>query len=235
MPRPLDDTSSAKDTRECVFLSVVDTGSGMDAETRSKIFEPFFTTKKPGVGTGLGLSVVEGIVKQHGGVVRLESGPGQGTAFHICLPVIVHDPEEADLSETHGKDAPEVPVSGGERVLLVEDEEGVRAFASRALSEWGYDIVGAPSAEEALEVLETDKRGFDLVFSDIVLPGKSGTQLAEEICSRDPNARILLTSGYLFPERPGASQSTCEIEFPLLKKPYSTSALRSAVHEALGQ
>jgi PAS domain S-box-containing protein len=233
MPRSLGDTSPESDATECVCLSVIDTGIGMDEETRSQIFEPFFTTKKPGVGTGLGLSVVDGIVKQHGGVVRLETGPGRGTAFHISLPVIVHEPAEDEPSEACREAVPEVPSSGGERVLLVEDEDGVRAFASRALSEWGYDIVGAPSAEEALVVLETDKEGFDLVFSDIVLPGKSGTQLAEEICSRNPDARILLTSGYLFPERPGASQSTCEIGFPLLKKPYSTTALRLAIHEAL--
>ena len=126
----------------------------------------------------------------------------------------------------------EAPVAKGERVLLVEDEDSVRAFATRALTDWGYDIVEAASAEEALVALEADPSGFDLIFSDIVLPGRSGTQLAEEISAKNPDTRILLSSGYLFPGESG-DESTCDLGFPLLKKPYSVGGLRAAIHEIL--
>jgi len=225
--------SGKEDDHEHVCLRVTDTGTGMDRETLSQVFEPFYTTKRAGVGTGLGLSVVEGVVEQHGGWVHVESEPGHGTSFRICFPKVLHDVSDGDPPATCEEPAGEAPTAGGERVLLVEDEDGVRAFATRALVEWGYDIVAAPSAEEALAVLDTDPDGFDLVFSDIVLPGKSGTQLAEEICARNPDARILLTSGYLFPDRPGGELTASAIGFQLLKKPYSTNALRSAIHEAL--
>jgi PAS domain S-box-containing protein len=215
-----------------VCLRVSDTGCGMDSTTLSQIFEPFFTTKRPGVGTGLGLSVVDGIVEQHGGWIRVESQPEQGTSFYVYLPMVTREPETAQdaASEVPTVEAPE---ARGERVLLVEDEETVRAFASRALREWGYDVMEATSAEEAAAALEREPCGFDLVFSDIVLPGKSGTQLAEEISARDPGARVLLTSGYLFQEDRRLEQQDFGICFPLLKKPYSVRGLRAAVHEAL--
>jgi len=219
--------------RDYVCLRVTDTGIGMNVRTLSQIFEPFFTTKKPGVGTGLGLSVVVGIIEQHGGWVHVDSEPGRGTVFHICLPTAADRPADDDSPRDCEEPVCEAPASRGERVLLVEDEDSVRAFATRALTEWGYDIVEAASAEEALASLEEDPTGFDLIFSDIVLPGRSGTQLAEEISARNPDARILLTSGYLFPEGDRADQSTSDIKFPLLKKPYSAGTLRSAIHKAL--
>jgi two-component system cell cycle sensor histidine kinase/response regulator CckA len=228
---PSSDENSTDPHFACMRVS--DTGTGMDSKTLAQVFEPFFTTKRPGVGTGLGLSVVDGIVEQHGGWLTVDSTPGLGTAFNIYLP-------RADQRETDDRELPaeedvshDLPESGGERVLLVEDEEGVRTFAGRALRELGYDIVEAASAEEALEALDADKRGFDLVFSDIVLPGKSGTQLAEEIAARDPHSRVLLTSGYLFPDGRGSSVSTADLGFNLLRKPYSVRSLRSAIHRAL--
>ncbi len=221
------------DTRAFACMRVSDTGVGMDGRTMSHIFDPFFTTKRPGVGTGLGLSVVDGIVEQHGGWVAAESEPGRGTTFSIYLPMAERRSNDEDDRCASCESCGEVPAANGERILLVEDEDTVRAFATRALTDWGYDILDVASAEEAIETLEGDPLGFDLVFSDIVLPGKSGTQLAEEIHARDRNARILLTSGYLFPDRYGNDQPPPDTGFPLLKKPYSTRGLRSAIHAAL--
>jgi CheY-like chemotaxis protein len=142
-------------------------------------------------------------------------------------------PEDSDDQCVDDEPESEAPAARGERVLLVEDEDSVRAFATRALTDWGYDVVETASAEEALVALESDPSGFDLIFSDIVLPGRSGTQLAEEISAKNPDTRILLSSGYLFPEESGDDPSTFEIGFPLLKKPYSARGLRVAIHEAL--
>jgi nitrogen-specific signal transduction histidine kinase len=220
--------------RDYVCLRVTDTGVGMDSKVMAQIFEPFYTTKRPGVGTGLGLSVVDGIAEQHGGWVNVQSKPERGTSFSVYLPGAPERlPEDTDDQCADDEAESEAPAARGERVLLVEDEDSVRAFATRALTDWGYDVVEAASAEEALVALESDPSGFDLIFSDIVLPGKSGTQLAEEISVRNPDTRILFSSGYLFPEESGNDPSTFEIGFPLLKKPYSARALRVAVHEAL--
>ncbi len=218
--------------RGYVCFRVTDTGMGMDSKTMAQIFEPFYTTKKPGVGTGLGLSVVDGIAEQHGGWVNVESEPGRGTSFSICLPVAPERPPESSDDQCADAEAvSEAPAAGGERVLLVEDEDSVRAFATRALTDWGYNVVEAASAEEALVALESDPSGFDLIFSDIVLPGRSGTQLAEEISARNTDTRILLSSGYCFSD--GDDESPSEIGFPLLKKPYSARGLRTAIHEVL--
>jgi PAS domain S-box-containing protein len=220
--------------RDYVCLRVTDTGLGMDSKTMAQIFEPFYTTKRPGVGTGLGLSVVDGIAEQHGGWVDVQSEPERGTSFSVCLPVAPErPPEDNDDQCVDNEVVMEAPAASGERVLLVEDEDSVRAFATRALTDWGYDVVEAASAEEALVALESDPSGFDLIFSDIVLPGRSGTQLAEEASTRNPDTRILLSSGYLFPEESGDDQSTSKIGFPMLKKPYSARGLRTAIHEVL--
>ncbi len=237
MAKP-DDVSRDEDAEErdrnYVCLRVTDTGVGMDGKTMAQIFEPFYTTKRPGVGTGLGLSVVDGIAEQHGGWVNVQSEPERGTSFSVYLPVAPERlPEDSDDQCVDDEPESEAPAARGERVLLVEDEDSVRAFATRALTDWGYDVVETTSAEEALVALESDPSGFDLIFSDIVLPGKSGTQLAEEISATNPDTRILLSSGYLFPEESGDDPSAFEIGFPLLKKPYSARGLRVAIHEAL--
>ncbi|MCK4510552.1 response regulator, partial [bacterium] len=140
-------------------------------------------------------------------------------------------PEDSDDQFADDEAESEAPAAGGERVLLVEDEDSVRAFATRALTDWGYDVVETTSAEEALVALESDPSGFDLIFSDIVLPGRSGTQLAEEISAKNTDTRILLSSGYFFSS--GDDESPSEIGFPLLKKPYSARGLRTAIHDIL--
>jgi two-component system cell cycle sensor histidine kinase/response regulator CckA len=211
-----------------VCLSVEDTGTGMDRATVERIFEPFFSTKDAGRGTGLGLSVVYGIVNQHEGWIDVHSEPGKGTRFDVFFPA---------LFATAGPDTDEAaPVRGvrgkGERILLVEDEAGVRDFAGLALRSSGYHVSEAVSAEEAIELFTKKQGRFDLVFSDVVLSGKSGVQLAEDISLLSPSTPVLLTSGYT-----DDRSQLAEIrrrEMPFLQKPYALGDLLLAVCEALG-
>ncbi len=234
-----DDEEPPEECRErassYVCLSVSDTGTGIDSETVDHVFEPFFTTKKSGAGTGLGLSVVFGIVEQHGGCIQTNTELGCGTTFNIYLPVSpepepapdpVLDPAKQIICDS-GAAAPGV----GGRILLVEDEETVRGFAAHTLRHFGYEIVDVQSAEEAIDVLSNDSVGFDMVFSDVVLPGKSGIELAEEIMARDPNARLLLASGY--PDRRAAAGHPQQMGIPFLSKPYSVRGLLESVRNVL--
>jgi len=216
-------------TGDYVRLRVSDTGQGIDPETMSRIYEPFFTTKEPGVGTGLGLAVVFGVVDQHDGTVHATSEPGKGTTFDVYLPV-------AEIEEERAHDRPvseprTAPCCGGERVLVVEDADVVRSLAVRALQQSGYEVTEATSAEEAMEIIEIDQRGFELVFSDIVLPGKSGVELAEEIAATHPDWRVLLASGY--PGRSPGPNDPYEKGYPFLSKPYSIRGLVEKVRSVL--
>jgi PAS domain S-box-containing protein len=210
-----------------VCLSVEDTGTGMDKATVDHIFEPFFSTKEAGRGTGLGLSVVYGIVSQHGGWIDVHSVPGEGTRFEVFLPALLTT-TSPDMQE----DIPSYGVRGkGERILLVEDEAGVRDFAGLALRSSGYHVTEAESAEEALELFTKKQGRFGLVFSDVVLAGKSGVQLAEEIGSLSPSTPVLLTSGYT-----DDRSQLAEIrkrDLPFLQKPYALVDLLAAIGEAI--
>jgi CheY-like chemotaxis protein len=175
-----------------VLLSVEDTGTGIDKEIIDRIFEPFFTTKGPAQGTGLGLSTVYGIVRQHGGWIDVCSEPRQGSTFKVYLPAIAakredETEESISLHELQG---------GGERILLVEDETEVRQVIAKLLGENGYIVFEAGSSEEALDIFEREMGNFRLVFSDVVLPGKDGLQLVEQLVLYKPELRVLLTSGY---------------------------------------
>jgi PAS domain S-box-containing protein len=212
---------------EFVCLSVEDTGTGMDEATAQRIFEPFFSTKEAGRGTGLGLSMVYGIVKQHEGWISVRSALGEGTRFDVYFPALLAavDPathEEAPLQGARGR---------GERVLLVEDEEGVRDFAGMALRSSGYHVAEAVTAEEAIEIFTSKQGKFDLVFSDVVLSGKSGVELAEAIASLSPSTPMLLTSGYTDDRSQLAEIKKREI--PFLQKPYALGDLLVAVSDAL--
>lgn len=224
-----DEVKNMPDSRpgDFVCLSVEDTGTGMDKATMERIFEPFFSTKEAGRGTGLGLSVVYGIVKQHQGWVNVCSVPGEGTHFDVFFPA-VFSTGTADA----GEKAPTCGLRGkGERVLLVEDENHVRDFAGLALRSSGYHVSEVASAEEAIETFTKRQGRFDLVFSDVVLSGKSGVQLAEEINSLSPSTPVLLTSGYT-----DDRSQLAEIKkrsLPFLKKPYAVGDLLAAVGDAI--
>jgi CheY-like chemotaxis protein len=210
-----------------VCLSVNDTGVGIDGESLRHIFEPFFTTKEVGKGTGLGLSVVYGIVKQHGGWTDVYSQPGQGSTFRIYLPAFSGQPEDgkkemAPLKEFGG---------AGEHVLLVEDQQEVRELVMTVLRDNGYVVLEAESAEEAAVIFEREKENLKLVFSDVVLPGKSGVQLVEELVSLKPELHVLLSSGYT-DERSQWSVIR-ERGFRFLQKPYTLPDLLGTVREAI--
>jgi len=210
-----------------VCLSVTDTGIGMDEETISHIFEPFFTTKKEGLGTGLGLSVIYGIVKQHEGWINVYSEPGQGSAFSVYFPASpvskkVGAEEEISLNGLQGR---------GARILLVEDEEMLLEFTVGVLRENGYTVLAAKNAEEALDLFEREKGDFHLVFSDSVLPDKAGIELVDQLLSRKPDLKVLMTSGYL--DDKSRWSIIQEKGYAFLHKPYTLAALLQALEEVI--
>ncbi|MDB5675020.1 MAG: response regulator [Sphingomonas bacterium] len=203
-------------------ISITDSGMGMDAETVARAMEPFFTTKTVGKGTGLGLSQVYGFAKQSGGELMIDSVPGRGTTVRLTLPCCTR-PIEAGTAATGMNDG------WRGRILFVEDNADVAAFAHTLLEELGHQVLYAQSAEAALE-LAVRGAPFDLVFSDVVMPGMSGFDLAEELRRLRPDVPILLTTGYsdrLNDEGPGG--------FPVLCKPYSLDQLATAISEARGK
>ena len=211
-----------------VAVSITDGGSGIAADVADRIFEPFFTTKGVGQGTGLGLSQVFGFAKQSGGEVMVESMVGQGTTFTLFLPAAAAPSSDA------GDDAdiePEPLADGhGTCILLVEDNQEVRAFATRALDELGYKTVQAANADEALAELARDGDRFEAVFSDVVMPGMSGIELAILIRRDRPNLPIVLTSGYSHVLARNADDG-----FELLHKPYSVEQLSRILRRSLSR
>ena len=175
-------------------LLVSDNGCGMDAATLQRIFDPFFSTKPTGKGTGLGLSVVHGIVTAHQGVLKVYSEPGKGTTFIIYFPVV----KEA---ATHVRAAePEAPRGRGERILFVDDEGVLLFVGTMNLEQNGYRVTGMPSGEAALRELQREPNGYDLVVTDLSMPGISGLQFAQQIREVRPDIPVILTSGYVSPE-----------------------------------
>lgn len=173
-----------------VLIAVTDNGTGMSRDTVERAFEPFFTTKEAGKGTGLGLSQVYGFMKQSGGHVKIYSEPGEGTTINLYLPR--HDSDEAAAPE----DEPEGSYRGnGETILVVEDDDGVRQYASEILRDLNYQIIEARDAASALRLLDADKP-FDLLLTDVVLPGMNGRQMATEIEKRRPGTKVIFMTGY---------------------------------------
>jgi len=209
-----------------VLLSVTDTGVGMEKEVQSHIFEPFFTTKETEKGTGLGLAVVYGVVKQSGGYVWVYSQLGKGSTFKIYLPLI----EDAVEQETR-------PISrtdslrGSETILLVEDEEPLRALTQSLLVKCGYTVLESSNAAQAIEMVQRHGSDVHLLLTDVVLPGMSGTALAEEILQIYPEMKVLFMSGYT--HFAACGQRVLEAGTYLLQKPFASDELRSKVREVL--
>jgi two-component system, cell cycle sensor histidine kinase and response regulator CckA len=175
---------------EYVAIVVRDSGLGMDAKTRVRIFEPFFTTKGKGKGTGLGLATVYGIVKQSGGYIWAESEPGHGSAFYTLLPRVPEPANSKVLQEVFDFR------SGGETILLVEDDPALRKMAAEVLRDTGYKVLTAPCGADALQVASEHHGPLDVLLTDVVMPGMTGRELADQIVSRYPRIQVLYMSGY---------------------------------------
>ena len=198
-------------------VSLTDTGPGVPPDLIGRIFEPFFTTKEVGRGTGLGLSQVFGFAKQSGGDVDVTSSPGRGATFTLYLP---EAPALSESGDGAAADAPASPIGAGESVLVVEDNIEVGRFCTQILQDLGYRTTWATNAEEALERLGPDGAGFDVVFSDVVMPGMGGLALAHELRRRMPGLPVVLASGYSHVLAQDDAHG-----FELLHKPYSAEQL----------
>jgi CheY-like chemotaxis protein len=208
-----------------VVVSLTDTGTGMAADVRERAFEPFFTTKPVGSGTGLGLSMVYGFVRQSGGQVQLESAPGKGTIVRMYFPRT-----EEGVAETPVDSAPVSLPARGETVLVVEDDARVRDVTVQRLHKLGYRVIEAENGAQGLEQLRAS-RDVDLLFTDMVMPGgMSGADLAERARAERPDLKILFTSGYAEPEvvRKGGLATA-----HWLPKPHSAAELARKLREAL--
>jgi CheY-like chemotaxis protein len=194
----------------------------MNKKTRERVFEPYFTTKEVGKGSGLGLATAYGIVSQSGGRISVESKLGVGTSFDVHLPW-----SRLDLSST--PDEQDGLVSGGcERILLVEDEPGVREITSRMLEQNGYEVIVAAEPKQAIEF--ASQGDFDLLVTDLVLPDMDGRRLAAELCSQKPDLPVVFVSGY---PRDGLGEGDLDQEIRFLQKPYSADDLSRTVRGAL--
>jgi len=209
-----------------VFISISDTGVGMAQEVLARAFEPFFTTKPLGQGTGLGQ--VFGFVKQSGGNVKMYSQPGDGTTVKIYLPRMSEDADAQD-GERDAASACGGKQSGS--ILIVEDNDGVRAFSGDALRDYGFTVVEAADATQALRILDAGAT-IDLLFTDIGLPGLDGRELVTIVQHKCPRMRMLFTSGYA--QMPTASSSRWDSDIPLLSKPYTRGQLYEKVMQVFG-
>ena len=208
------------------MLTVTDSGHGMDAGTLSHIFEPFFTTKPMGKGTGLGLATVYGIVKQSGGSIQVESEVGKGTTFRIYLPVA-----EGGARQAQKKVVSDVVAGGTETILIAEDEPDLRELARIFLQGYGYTVLEAANAEGAIELADAFAGKIDLLLTDVIMPGMSGRQLAENILGKRPETRIVYMTGYT--DDMVVQHKVLEPGVKLLQKPFSRDDLGLKVRATL--
>jgi two-component system cell cycle sensor histidine kinase/response regulator CckA len=209
-----------------VLLAVTDTGTGMNAETLAHIFEPFYTTKERGKGTGLGLATVYGIVKQSNGYIVVDSSPGRGTTFQIYLPQHIGKPATEEREVDSGE-----KLRGSESILLVEDSEPLRKLAQTFLESAGFRVMSAEHGEDALQVASRHGKTFDLLLTDVVMPGMNGRVLAEQLLPRQPGMRVLYMSGYT--DSFIAGHGVLEPGTHLLHKPFTDEVLIRKVREVL--
>jgi len=207
-----------------VLISVADTGTGIDRTSMERIFNPFYTTKEVGKGTGLGLSIAHGIIKQHNGSILVSSVPGNGTTFDIYLPLV----EGGSLMEESNRPAP--LVNGRETLLVAEDEEIVGLYLKRILEKAGYRVIVAHDGEDAVELFRQHD-DISLIVSDVVMPRKSGMEMAEEIRKLKPGIKVLFISGYAADIMP--AKGTIEEGSVFVTKPFQKNDLLQKVREVL--
>ncbi|TES94322.1 MAG: PAS domain-containing sensor histidine kinase, partial [Candidatus Cloacimonadota bacterium] len=226
-----EDYQSIKESKpgRFVCLLIKDTGAGMDEEVVKHIFEPFFSTKERGKGTGLGLSTVYGIIKQHGGWINVYSKLSKGTTFEIYLPAVSFKPEKSTKETVSVQNL----LGRGEKILLVEDDEGICKFAAIVLRKNNYVVFTASNVQTALDTFHKEKGEFDLVFCDVILFNESGLELVDKLLSLKPKLNTLLTSGSL--DKKTQRVVTGEKGFLFLEKPYHITDLLQAVKKAIVQ
>ena len=209
-----------------VVLIVTDSGDGMDAETRARIFEPFFTTKEQGKGTGLGLATVYGIVKQSGGFIWVYSEPGEGTSFKIYLLFA-----EGEAERRRSQGVRREILRGTEAILLVEDDHAVRGLAAEAIQTNGYKVITASDPQEALRLVEHQKPVLHMLLTDVVMPKRSGHQLADMLAPKFPGFKVLFMSGYT--ENASMHQGVLDDGAALLSKPFTPHQLLRMIRGVL--
>ncbi len=208
----------------CLRLTVSDTGHGMEASVRERIFDPYFTTKEVGEGTGMGLAVVQGILKSHGGAISVYSEPGQGTSFHIILPKL-------EGSSVAMVAADEIASRGTERILFVDDEEMLAMLGKELLESLGYSVTVSMNSREALHLFRSAPEDFDLVITDMTMPGLNGKEFARELMAVRPDIPIILCTG--FSERINEMQAKeCGIK-EYIMKPYAKNSLNKVIRKVL--
>ncbi len=210
-----------------VWITVSDTGTGMDEHARSRLFEPFFTTKAPGKGTGLGLAVTYGLMQQHEGFVAVESTLGQGSRISLFFPAIAA--EVAD--HANAADTADLPPGSGQTLLVVEDEAPLRRTARRVLERHGYRVITADNGEEALELIRLHGPRLSLVISDMIMPGMGGLALLDALEREGYSVPVLFTSGYSGAD--GGSEHPVPAGHPFLPKPWSVAGLLHKVYDVL--
>jgi signal transduction histidine kinase len=226
-PEEYSPTASTPAPLNWVKLSVADTGQGIIPHTQKHIFEPFFTTKAPGKGTGLGLSMVHGIVRNHGGWIKCQSIPGQGTRFHIYLPAVEAVEEEALPVAAH------TALNGHETILLVDDDETILQTGKKGLEKAGYTVLTATNGETAVDIYGQQEKGIDLILLDLMMPGMGGMKCLQALRIIDPGANVIITSGHYSEGQMKhirkAGVGAC------LHKPYPNDHLLSTIRQVLAR
>ena len=214
---------------EFVWLRISDNGQGMDKQTVEHIFEPFFTTKKTGQGTGLGLAMVYGIVKNHGGHITCESEPGQGTTFNIYFPII----EETGLLHLERGGGKAKSSHGEETILLVDDEDYLRDLGQRMLTKFGYTVLTAADGETAVQLYREKGLQISLVILDLIMPGIGGKNCLDQILKDDPSAKIIVASGYSV--EPSTLRELQLKSYGIITKPFELNQMLNIVRRALDE
>ncbi len=218
--------SEDRPSGRCALIAVGDTGAGMSADVRARAFEPFFTTKPPDLGSGLGLAMIYGLVKQHGGLVELDSAPGRGTRVHVYLPIVEGAPAGAG-----GAVAAVEPTEGHETILVVEDESAIRDAARRVLERQGYRVITARDGVEALECFRAHEGAIGLIVCDVVMPRLGGRQVQDALTREGKSVPFLFTSGHTGRGAPEAG--ALDAATPFLAKPWNATELLQRVRAAL--
>jgi len=208
-----------------VCVSVTDSGIGMDEKTRNRVFEPFFTTKEVGKGTGLGLAMVYGIIKQHEGYINLYSEPGQGTTVRLYLPLVSQGPQEKEETESP------FPAGGEETLLLAEDAENIRKSHREILETFGYNVIEAVDGEDAIAKVIRYEERIDALILDVVMPKKSGREVYDTVRELRPDIKVLFMSGHTADVITGKGVLDKQLHF--MEKPVSPRKLLAKLREVL--